>query len=207
MKKSARTRITVFAVLLVAIIGISVIFTTNVLADEKPIIRLTVVNTSQFPFTLYIYGDNKGNEYSIDVPAYTDGKLFIKPDIYSYYMEVCNYTKNGTMDLSVFQTLHIPVCGGKAAGYRNKSHHIDVSRFVKPVRSKVRNQTGQAVELYLRTQDDHHFLTLESGEILEVILKKEEGIQYVYSFLACGDQLITGYYTPRQTPPLDLKCP
>jgi hypothetical protein len=207
MKKSSRIRITVFVVMLAVIIGASAIFTSNVLADEKSIIRLTVVNTSQFPFSLYIYGDSNGDEYSLDVPAYSDGKIFIKPDIYSYFMEACNYTKNGKMDLSVFQTLHVPVCGGKAVGFQNKSHHIDVSRIVKPVRAKVRNQTGQAIELYLRTQDDHHFLTLDSGEILEVVLKKEEGVQYVYSFLACDDQLITGYYTPRQTPPLDLKCP
>jgi len=207
MNKTTRIRIAVFAILLVAVLGATALFTRNAFAEETPVIRLTVINTSQFPFTLYIYGEGYGKEYSMKVPAYSDAKIFIQPDMYAYYMEACNYEKSGKMDLTVFQTLHIPVCGGKAAGYRNMSHHIDVSRLVKPVWVKIRNQTGEAVELYLRTQSDHHFLKLDSGEILELILRKEEGVQYVYSFLACGGQLVTGYYTPRQTPPLDLKCP
>jgi hypothetical protein len=207
MNRTTRIRIAVFAIFLVALMGATALVTRNAFAEEAPVIRLTVINTSQFPFTLYIYGEGHGKEYMMKVPAHSDDKIFIQPDMYAYYMEACNYEKNGTMDLTVFQTLHIPVCGGKAAGFRNKSHHIDVSRLVKPVWVKVRNKTGEAVELYLRTTEDHHFLKLESGEILELILKKEEGVQYAYSFLACGGQLITGYYTPRQTPPLDLKCP
>jgi hypothetical protein len=207
MNKRTRIRFAIFAIVLVAVLGVSAVFASSALADVKPIIRLTVVNSSQFDFSLYIFGENYGNEYTMNVPPYSQSKIFIKPDEYSYYMEACNYSKFGEMDLWVFQTLHVPVCGGKAAGYQNKSHHIDISKIFKPVRVKIRNMTGQAVELYLRTMDDHHFLTLEQGEHLEVILRKESGIDYVYSFLACGDQLITGYYTPRQTPPLDLVCP
>jgi len=207
MFKNSRFRFIVFAFLFAAIIAASVVFTSNVLADTKSVVKFKVENDSQFPFIIFMYGEEQGREYSMTVPAYSKDKVFVVPDTYSYLMEACNYAKNGTFDLSVFQTLHVPVCGGKAAGYRNKSHHIDVSRLVKPVRSKIRNQTGETVELYLRTVDDHHFLTLDAGEIMEVILKKEEGIQYVYSFVACDGQLVTGYYTPRVTPPLDLKCP
>jgi len=207
MNTRTRIRFTIFAIVLVAVLGASAAFATTALADVKPIIRLTVVNTSQFDFYLNMYGENYGNEYTMNVPAYTQSKIFIKPDEYSYYMEACNYSKFGEMDLWTFQTLHVPVCGGKAAGYTHKAHHIDVSQIFKPVKVKIRNHTGQAVGLYLRTQDDHHFLNLEQGEHLEVILRKEAGIDYVYSFLACGNQLITGYYTPRVTPPLDLVCP
>ena len=207
MLKKSRIRFIVLAILFVAILAASVVFTRNVLADTKSVVRFKVENDSQFPFIIFMYGEEQGREYSMTVPAYSKDKVFVVPDTYSYLMESCNYANQGTLDLSVFQTLHVPVCGGKAAGYRNKAHHIDVSRFVKPVKSKIRNQTGEDVELYLRTVDDHHFLTLEAGEIMNVILKKEEGIQYVYSFLACDGQLVTGYYTPRVTPPLDLKCP
>ena len=207
MFNNSRIRFIVFVLMFAAIIAASVVFTSNVLADTKDVVRFKVENDSQFPFIIFMYGEESGKEYSMTVPAYSKDKVFVVPDTYSYLMESCNYANQGTLDLSVFQTLHVPVCGGKAAGYRNKAHHIDASRFVKPVRSKIRNQTGETVELYLRTVDDHHFLNLDAGEIMEVILKKEEGIQYVYSFLACGDQLITGYYTPRVTPPLDLQCP
>jgi hypothetical protein len=172
---------------------------------NKSIIRISVDNASQFPFSLYLYGD--AGEYSIKVPARSDGKIFIKPGEYYYYMEACNYTKFGNMDLSTFQTIHIPVCGGRAAGYKHKSHHIDVATIVKPVRIRVRNKTGDEVGVYLRTMDDHHFLNFKQGEIQEVILRKEPDTRYVYSFQACGGQLITGYYTPLVRIPLDLKCP
>lgn len=207
MKKRTHLRLVIFAIILVAVLGVSAIFAGNALADVKPIIRLGFVNNSQFDAILHIYGKNYGNEYSLVLPPYSEGKLFIKPDEYSYYMEACNYSKMGEMDLWTFQTIHVPVCGGKAVGYHNKPHHIDVSRLFKPVWVKIRNMTGETVELYLRRIDDHHFLTLEPGEHLELILWKEPGIDYVYSFQACGGKLITGYYTPRQTPPLDLKCP
>ncbi len=205
MKKNARIRYTIFAVLLIAILGVSAALTTDALAETKPIIRITVLNTNQFDFYLYLYG--AGQEYTINVPAHTSGKTFIVPGEYSYYMEACNYTKYGKMDLSVFQTIHVPVCGGRAAGFRHKSHHIDVSTIMKPVRVTIRNKTGEDVGVYLRTMDDHHFLNFTRGEIIEVILKKEAGIQYVYSFQACGGQLVTGYYTPLVSLPFDLKCP
>jgi hypothetical protein len=207
MNKKTKIRITIFVMVLLALLSVTAISTNKALADSSSIVRLTVDNASQFHFILYLYGETWRNEYSMSVPAYTDSKIFIQPDTYSYYMEACNYSTFGTMDLSVFQTIHVPVCGGKAAGYHNKAHHIDVSTIMKPVWIKIRNQTGETVELYLRTQDDHHFLTIQPGEILEVLLKKVPGIQYVYSFQACGGQLISGYYIPRQTPPLDLKCP
>ena len=176
MKTKTRIRFAIFAIVLAAVVGVSAVFATHALADIKPIIRLSVVNTSQFGVSLDIYGNNYGNQYSLYVPPYSDGKLFIKPDEYFYSMQACNYSKSGEMDLWVFQTLHVPVCGGKAAGFQNKSHHIDVSKIFKPVRVKIRNHTGQAVELYLRTMDDHHFLTLEQGEHLEVVLGRSPGL-------------------------------
>lgn len=205
MKKNARIRYTVFAFVFVAIMVFSAVFTSDALAESKSIIRITVINSSQFDFYLYLYG--RGEEYTIKVPAYESGKTFIVPGEYSYFMEACNYTKNGKMDLSVFQTIHVPVCGGRAAQKGSKFHHIDVSTIMKPVRVRIRNKTHDNVGVYVRRMDDHHFLNLTPGEILEVILKKEEGIQYVYSFQACGGQLITGYYTPLVRIPLDLKCP
>jgi len=207
VKKRPQFEKIIVAIIFIAVLAGTAVFVRTALADSNNVIRLSLVNDSQFDFILYIYGKNHGHEYSITLPPYSDGKLFIQPDEYDYYMEVCNYSKFGQLDLWTFQTIHAPVCGGKAAGFTNKAHHIDVSQLVKPVWVTIRNMTGEDVEVYLRTQDDHHYLNLEAGEHLKVLLKKEPGIDYVYSFLACGDQLISGYYTPRQTPPLDLKCP
>jgi len=208
MKKKTRIRLAVFAVILFAVFGIAALSTSAVLAEgvTKSIVRLSVVNTSQFDFYIYLYGSG-GVEYTLSVPAGTDEKIFIQPGEYQYYMEACNYSKFGSMDLSTFQTIHVPVCGGRAAGFKHKPHHIDVSTIIKPIRIKVRNKTGDNVGVYLRTVDDHHFLNLVPGEVLEVFLRKEEGVQYVYSFQACGGKLITGYYTPLARIALDLKCP
>jgi hypothetical protein len=205
MTRNARLRLTTFAVLLIAILGFSAAFTTDALAETKPVIRITVLNNSQFPFYLYLYGG--GEEFTLQVPARSSEKYFITPGEYSYYMEACNYSKFGKMDLSVFQTIHVPVCGGRAAQKASKFHHIDVSTIMKPVKVKVRNKTREDIGVYIRTIEDHHFLNLVKGEVIELILKKEEGIQYVYSFYACDGQLVVGYYSPLARWPLDLKCP
>lgn len=204
MTRNARLRLTIFAVLLIAILG-SAAFATDALAGTKPDIRITILNNSQFSFYLYLYGG--GEEFTLRVPARSSEIYFITPGEYYYYMEACNYTKSGNMDLSVFQTIHIPVCGGRASQKASKFHHIDVSTIMKPVRVKVRNKTGENVGVYIRTIEDHHFLNLVKGEVTELILKKEEGIQYVYSFFACDGQLVVGYYSPLTRWPLDLKCP
>jgi hypothetical protein len=207
MKKRIQLRLFIFAIVFAAVLGVSAVFAGSALADVKPIISLAMINDSQFESILHIYGKNYGNHYSLILTPYSDSKLFIIPDEYTYTLKACNHTKTGELDLWTFQTIHVPVCGGKAVGFHNKPHHIDVSNLFKPVWVLIRNMTGEDVELYLRRIDDHHFLTLEAGEHLDIILWKEDGIDYVYSFVACGGKLITGYYTPRQTPPLDLKCP
>ena len=196
-----------FITVVITMMVVTLVFVRQAAAESNSIIRLSLVNDSQFDFVLYIFGVNHGEEYEITVPPYSNGKLFIQPDAYDYYMEICNYSKSGQFDLFNFQTIHAPICGGKAEGFTHKPHHIDLSQIIKPVRVKIRNMTGEDVGVYLRTQIDHHFLNLKAGEHLEVLLRKEPGIDYVYSFFGCGDQLISGYYTPRQTPPLDLKCP
>lgn len=208
MQRKIRIQFIVLFAFLLVLLGVAASFASPALAADSAstVIRLSVDNASQFPFYLYLYGAG-GQEYSISVPAYSDGKLFIQPGDYAYYMEACNYSKYGTMALPNFQTIHVPVCGGRAAGFKHSTHHIDVATIMKPVRVKIRNKTGEDIGVYVRTQEDHHFLNLKKGEVIEVILKKEEGIQYVYSFQACGGQLIAGYYTPMAKWPLDLKCP
>jgi len=207
MKKALpnRNRLVIFAIMLFALVGGLVLTTEAALADSKPsTIRLAFVNTSQFDFYLELYGQYT---YKILIPANTEGKLFIKRGYYDYYMEACNYAKTGVIDLTKFQTLHIPVCGGRAEGFKHKEHHIDIATYIKPIRITIHNKTGEEIGVYFRTQTDHHFLNFEIGEVKELIVLREEGVDYVYSFQACGGQLITGYYTPRVVPHLVLECP
>jgi hypothetical protein len=205
MKKIFRSRLVIFAIFLIAILGITVVFTESALAEKTGVVRLSVINRSQFEFSLDLYGPGS---YSLSVPAKSDGKVFVDRNEYSYVMEVCNYVKTGTINMNIWQKIHVPPCGGKGVA-RPKLHHIDTSKIVKPIRITVKNKTGEKVDVYLRTIDDHHFLKFETGEVKTVIVKKEDGVaqDYVYSFQGCGDGLITGYYTPRVTPPLILECP
>ncbi len=206
MKKQTKIRLVIFAALLMMVLSVAAVSVDNALAAKTNIVRLTVINESQFAFELYLYGPK---DYTIKVPANSTDKIVVDRNLYKYYMEVCNYSKTGDLDMTIYQTLHVPPCGGR--GVTNpKQHHIDVAQLVKPVRITVRNKTGEDVGVYIRTQTDHHFLNFKAGEIATVVLRKDKDmpeIQYVYSFQACGGQLISGYFTPRVTPPLDLKCP
>ena len=121
----------------------------------------------------------------------------------SYFaMTTCNRTTSGTLNLNIFQTMHVPVCGGNAGTIGGKHHNIDVSDYLKIVKIKIRNKTHQDIRLYLRTLDYHHYLNLEPKEVTTLNVVRD---RYVYSDLACGE-LEAGYYEARVYIPLDLKC-
>jgi len=203
MKRTSRSRLVIFTIFLITILGITAVFTDTALAEKSGVVRLTVINNSQFDFSLELYGPG---EYSIYVPAKSDGKIIVDRNEYSYVMEACNYVKTGTLNMTIFQTIHVPACGGNAGAVRNKLHHIDVSKLFKPVRITIRNKTNEKIGLYLRTIENHYFLNIKANEITTAVVLKEPDVLYVYSYLACGE-LITGYWTPVVSPPFDLKCP
>lgn len=197
-----QVRLLVFAILLVALLGISAAPTDSALADDAkpPFVRLSVINNSQFEFSLMLYGPD---QYNFSVPAHSDGSWIVDRGMYSFVMRACNISKTGTLDMSIYQIIHVPVCGGNAGAKGDKHHHIDVADYVKPVKIKIHNKTSEPIGLYLRTLEKHYFLNLEPGEIQYLILPKD---QYVYSYVVC-EQLVSGYYTPKVCPPFDLKCP
>ncbi len=202
MKKTLPKFLTTIRIsILIALISILVFPATEAMAEiiKPPEVRLTIINESQFEFTISIYGP----EYHlIEVPANTTSISIISRDMYSFTMKACNYTETGTLDMTIVQTLHVPICGGRALVPGYKLHHIDVATYIKPIKLKLRNKTGSPVGIYIRTLDEHHFLNLDFGEIQNVILLKK---QYAYSYLACGS-LQVGYLTPFRHVPFDITC-
>ena len=194
-------RTTVRIAVLIALIITVTIPATDALAEiiKPPIVGLKIINESQFEFSISIYGP----EYHFfEVPAYSTLSATVSRDVYSFTMNACNHTKTGTLDMTMEQTIHVPICGGRAIVPGYKPHHIDVADYIKPIRIRLRNKTGAHAEIYIRTLDEHHFLNLNTGEVQDVILLKK---QYVYSYLACGE-LKVGYFTPFVSLPFDLTC-
>ena len=163
--------------------------------------RLTVINDSQHPFSIILYG-GPSNLKTITVSPNSQKIDFFIRGSYSFTMTSCGATTTGKMDLSVHQTLHVPICGGTAGAIGQKDHHIDASDYIRPIRMTIRNKTGEDIGLYLRTPTDHNFLNLKPGEVMKVIVYKA---QYVYSYVACGE-LVAGYVTPSFSLPFDLTC-
>jgi len=189
------------AVLIVLIAVLAVPATTALADDDEkpPDVRLTIINESQFEFSIFLYGPE---QHSISVPAQATYVTFVSREWYSFSMNACNFTEVGTLNMTMEQTIHVPICGGRAFAPVYRPHHVDVADYIKPLNLKIRNKTGSPVGLYIRTLDEHHFLNFDTGEIqYQILLKK----QYVYSYYACG-QLYAGYYTPYVSIPFDLTC-
>ena len=65
MKKISRSRLVLFAVLLIAILGITAVYAESALAEKTGVVRLTVINQTQFEFSIVLYGPDS---YTITVP-------------------------------------------------------------------------------------------------------------------------------------------
>ena len=85
MKKQYKTRLVIFVILLIAVLSIAAISTDVVYAVKTNIVRLTVINESQFEFVLYLYGPEN---YSITVSPNSTDKIMVDRNKYKYYMEV-----------------------------------------------------------------------------------------------------------------------
>jgi hypothetical protein len=163
-------------------------------------VRFTIINNSQHPFFLELYGvDN----HTITVEGRSQGMLFVKRGEYHFKMMACNQVKTGVFDLSIMMTLHVPVCGGNAGAIGDKQHHIDVADYIKMVNVKIRNKTKEKIGVYVRTDENHYFLNLKPREVIYQIMPRQ---MYRYSYVACGE-LVVGEYKALKYSPLDLKCP
>ena len=201
MKKLTFIRLSVFVAVLAVLMIAMALPSNNVLATQSqpPNVRFTVINYSQHPFSMNGYGPE---QFSIDVAPYSKELLILPRGVYSYVMETCNHTASGKIDLNIYQTFHVPVCGGNAGTIGQKHHNVDAADTIKMVRIKIRNQTWEPIRLYLRTLDNHYYLNLEPKEITTLVVPRD---RYVYSYVACGE-LEAGYFQSVIKPPLDLKC-
>lgn len=201
MKKLTPIRLSIFVVVLAIIMIVLALPNDGVLAsDGKPsIVRFTVINYSQHPFTMNAYGPE---DYTFEVAPYSKRNWVVPRGTYSFVMTACNHTSSGTLDLNIYQIMHVPICGGAAGKKGEKPHNIDVSDYIKMVRITIRNKINEPVRLYLRTLDNHYYLNLDPFEKTTLVVPRD---RYVYSFLACNE-LQAGYYEARVAVPLDLKC-
>lgn len=201
MDSQSSKRIFAFTfVLLAFLIALAVPLETASAAGEKPpYVRFTVINNSQFDFSISLFGTQN---YTISVPAHSQGFWIVDRGWYSFSMTSCNFTETGTINLTIPKTMHVPVCGGRALANVYKPYQVDVANFIKPIRVEVVNETFEEIGVYIRTLEKDHFLNLEPKGTQEVILRKQE---YTFSYVAC-DELITGTFTPYVRRPFKLNC-
>ncbi len=198
-KKSLILRI-LFTALALALLGTAFLPGDIALAEsQSPLVRFTVINNSQHPFSIYLYGPET---HDIVVEPYSTSLYFVTRGTYSFFMEACNHTKSGKLDLTIYQNMYVPVCGGNSGAKGDKPHNIDVADYIKMVKVTIRNKTREPIHLYFRTLENHYYLDLAPREITYLIVPKDT---YVYSYVACGE-LQAGYYQSLVRVPLDLKC-
>lgn len=201
MKKLTPVRLSILlAIFTVLMIALALPGGEALAGDGKPPnVRFTIINYSQHPFSINLYGSE---QFSYTVDPYSKKIAVVPRGTYSFTMEACNHTSSGTINLNIYQIMHVPVCGGTAKPVGEKPHNIDTSDYIKMVRITIRNKTHEPVRLYLRTLDNHYYLNLDPQEKTTLVVPRD---RYVYSFVACND-LEAGYYEARVAVPLDLKC-
>ena len=201
MKKLTFIRLSVFvAVLAALVIGVVFPADTAMAGDGKPpTVRFTIINYSHQPFSINLYGPD---QLSFTVAPYSKQVSIVPRGTYSFTMEACKHTSSGSLNLNIYQVMHVPVCGGTVKPKGEKQHHVDTSDYIKMVRVTIRNKTWENVRLYFRTIENHYYLNLEPREVTTLVVPRD---RYVYSFVACND-LEAGYYEARVHIPLDLKC-
>ena len=201
MKKLSPIRLSVLIAILALLMVVVALPSDQALAEggQSPNVRFTIINYSHAPFTITLWGPE---QFSYTV-APNSKKISIVPrGNYSFSMEACNHTSSGKINLNIFQTMHVPVCGGTAGTVGDKLHNVDTSDYIKMVRITIRNKTREPIRLYLRTLENHYYLNLDPREVTTLVVPRD---RYVYSFVACND-LEAGYYEARVAVPLDLKC-
>jgi hypothetical protein len=204
MKKTTLIRGLVFIALAMVMVSLLALPGSEVSAGtgKSTNVRFTIINHSHKPFTITIVGKES---FTFTVASNSKEAHIVPRDTYSFTMDACGHTSSGTINLNIYQIMHVPVCGGTAGAKGDKPHHVDTSDYIKPVRITIRNKTGDKVHLYLRTIENHYYLDLDpwgAGSVVQLIVPRD---RYVYSFYACNG-LEAGYYKARVNIPLNLVC-
>jgi hypothetical protein len=200
MKKHPPIRLSIFIAVLALLLIALALPGENAFADEEqnPNVRFTVINYSQHPFSMSASGPES---FTFEVDPYAKKAWVVPRGSYSFVMTACNHTSTGTLNLNIYQIMHVPVCGGKVLK-NDKTHEIDVGQYIKSVRITIENKTWEDIRLYLRTIENHYYLNLDPREETTLIVPRD---RYVFSYVACDD-LQSGYYNARTYIPLELRC-
>jgi hypothetical protein len=193
-------------IILIAMMFALTIPSGAVLADDddndKPHeIFFWVENESQFEFTLWLYGPQ---QYTVTVEPHSEARFILKNGWYAFTMYSCNLYKTGTLDFTSHKTMHVPVCGATAGPIGKAGAHYDSSDYIRPASIQIRNKTLEYIDVYIRTLEEHHFMSFEPLEI-QWLLVEDASQTFVYSFIAC-DELQSGYTRLYTHVPFDLEC-
>ena len=149
--------------------------------------RITIVNQSDKPAYLYLWGDNYYyfSANSGETKVYTP-----ETDEYDYELISCGIKTKGTFTLSSLKRFVIPECGSKGLRQPNTSRTVDAGRLVKLTRVKLLNETGGYMIVILRGPSEFVF-SMQADESMEVTIPKG---YYRYTLYACGSTITGNVY-------------
>ncbi|MBM3144007.1 MAG: hypothetical protein FJ010_03345 [Chloroflexi bacterium] len=170
-------------------------------SDKPKEIFFWIYNNSRSKFTLELYGPAT---YTFTVSPETDSFYILKNGWYAFTMNSCNLSASGTFDFTTHKTLIVPLCGGLGGPTAQSGQHYDVSDYIRPANILIRNKTQERIGLYIRTLDEHHFLSFDPLEE-QNILFEDVSEEFSYSYIACG-ALQAGMTRLYIRVPFDLTC-
>jgi hypothetical protein len=149
--------------------------------------RVTIVNDSDKPAYLYLWGDNYYyfSAYSGETKTYTP-----EAGEYDYELISCGIKTKGTLTLSSLKRFVIPECGSKGLQQPNTSRTIDAGRLLKLTKVKLLNQTDGYMIVILRGPSEFVF-SMDDDETMDITIPKG---YYEYTMYGCGGTQVGNLY-------------
>jgi hypothetical protein len=175
---------------------------SNVHAAEVPVeirpITFNVANLSQHTATIKLTGPKT---YTIKVGGHRTQSFSMFNGVYKYSVYACGLTSTGSVDLTTYKELNIPVCGGSIAGVQSE-HEINLD-FTNLVHVMVGNDVGRdAVALFSGPGSYAFYVT--TGAPREYTMLRGD---YEVSFYGCGNGPEKMEFSAYNNAELVLTCP
>ncbi len=138
--------------------------------------------------------------YNFTVSGNTTAVYSTTYGTYKYTIYACETNVQGTIDLTKYQVLNIPVCGASASGSADE-HQVYIS-FSHLVGVSIRNQTGADTAIALKGPKTYYFY-VPAGQTKEYSLFRGS---YSYSYPACK-QTVKGKIEANNRTSLRMSCP
>lgn len=160
-------------------------------------IKLIVSNGN--PRSVRVKLDGPRN-YHLTVGGNTTASYGLVQGVYKYIVYICGTTVQGTLDLTVYKDLTIPVCGANAVGAADL-HEENIS-LNKIVRSYITNQTTSLLVLRLEGPQNYSFLVQPHETKVLSLLRGS----YSYEYFGCS-ATVKGTFNAKNNASLMLNCP